>query len=95
MNSKEFLEENTVSYWESHQFENALTEDGEYIDIYDAIEYAKMYHEEQVKNSVVLADVSQQRELLVAMFKKMTQPQITMLEIGDYEKLADELLSNL
>ena len=38
--------------------------------------------------------VSQQRELLVAVFEKMTRPQITMLEIGDYEELADELLSN-
>lgn len=42
----------------------------------------------------VLSDVSQQRELLVAVFEKMTQPQITMLEIGDYQELADELLSN-
>ena len=38
--------------------------------------------------------VSYRRELLVAVFEKMTQPQITMLEIGDYEELADELLSN-
>ena len=38
--------------------------------------------------------VNYRRELLVAMFEKMTQQQVTMLEIGDYEKLADELLSN-
>lgn len=38
--------------------------------------------------------VNYRRELLVAMFEKMKQPQITMLEIGDYDKLADELLSN-
>lgn len=39
--------------------------------------------------------VSKQRELLIAVFEKMNSPQITMLEIGDYDKLADELLSNL
>jgi hypothetical protein len=46
----------------------------------------------KVRNT--LTDVNYRRELLVAMFEKMTQPQITMLEIGDYEKLADELLGN-
>jgi len=39
--------------------------------------------------------VSNRRELLIAVFEKMNRPQITMLEIGDYDKLADELLSNL
>ena len=48
------------------------------------------YHNEQLR----LYGVNYRRELLVEMFEKMTQPQITMLEIGDYEKLADELLSN-
>ena len=38
--------------------------------------------------------VSQQRELLVAAFEKMNRPQITMLEIGEYEELAKELLSS-
>ena len=46
------------------------------------------------KKQLLLHNVSQQRELLVAVFEKMTRPQITMLEIGDYEELADELLSN-
>ena len=43
---------------------------------------------------LVLFSVSQQRELLVAAFEKMNRPQITMLEIGEYEELAKELLSS-
>lgn len=46
-----------------------------------------------VKN-LSLSGVSQQRELLVAAFEKMNRPQITMLEIGEYEELAKELLSS-
>ena len=46
-----------------------------------------------IKKQLLLHNISQQRESLVAVFEKMTQPQITMLEIGDYEELADELLT--
>jgi len=49
---------------------------------------------ENTVDKLNLYAVSNRRELLVAMFQKMTQPQITMLEIGEYEKLADELLSS-
>lgn len=48
MESKEYLNKNTVSYYESHSFENALTEEGEYIDVDYVEEYAKLYHKEKV-----------------------------------------------
>jgi hypothetical protein len=80
MTPKEFIDENYFS----------LTIDckREINEIYQALkDYAKV-------EQLTLTDVNYRRELLVAMFEKMTQPQITMLEIGDYEKLADELLGN-
>ena len=50
---------------------------------------------DEAVSKLSLFSVSKQRELLIAVFEKMNRPQITMLEIGDYDKLADELLSNL
>ncbi len=50
MTPEQFLEEKTLSYWESHQFENALHEEGEYLKIDDAIEYAEIYHKSKVEN---------------------------------------------
>ncbi len=60
----------------------------------DIIEAMNKYHEAKLK-LLGIADVSNRRELLIAVFEKMNRPQITMLEIGGYDKLADELLSNL
>ncbi len=56
--AEDFLKNKTVSYWDSHQFDNALTEEGEYMDIDDVKEYAKLYHQEQIKNNVDLASVT-------------------------------------
>ena len=52
------------------------------------------FYKKEVTEQLILTDVSQQRELLITVFEKMNRPQITMLEVGEYEKLSDELLSN-
>ena len=57
MKAEDFFKNKTVSYWDSHQFDNALTEEGEYMEIDDVKEYAKLYHQEQIKNNVDLDNV--------------------------------------
>ena len=58
MKAEDFFKNKTVSYWDSHQFDNALTEEGEYMESDDVKEYAKLYHLEQFKNNVDLDDVN-------------------------------------
>ena len=55
MKAEEFLESRKKDHYFSHDI---IEEEGEYISIEDAQEYAELYHQEQVKNNVVLADVS-------------------------------------
>ena len=48
---------------------------------------------EAVNEALRIHDVVGQSEQLVAIFEKMNRQHITMLEIGDYDKLAKEMLS--
>lgn len=47
----------------------------------------------ETEKALVITDVSQQRELLIAAFERLDRPLLTMIEVGNYEEAVDELLS--
>ena len=57
-------------------------------------EKAKNYIKQLIElNLLNISDVSQQRELLIAAFERLDRTTLTMIEVGDYEKAVDEILS--
>lgn len=77
-----------------HGLHDALTDRQEIKDMMADIEtYAERYHQAKLKE-LGIANVVGQREQLAAIFEKMNRQHITMLEIGDYNKLAKEILSS-
>ena len=62
----------------------------------DAINYKELIQAllDWNEKQLTIPDVVGQSEQLAAIFEKMNGQHITMLEIGDYDKLAKEMLSS-
>jgi hypothetical protein len=50
--------------------------------------------QKQVKNNLVLADVSNRREMLIAFMEILTTEDLTQIEIAEFDNVANKFLGN-
>ncbi len=79
---------NTEEYYQALEVCNNA-KDYHNMDVMVARTYVRAY-DEAINYS---RSVSQHRELLIAVFERLDRTTITMIEIGDYDKAVDEILS--
>lgn len=72
MKAEQIIENNTVSYWESHH--STLTEEGEYVEIdyaYQAIELAKKEERERIIEELSQDSYNNQHSKAIGLIKQM------------------------
>lgn len=65
-----------------------------HLELRTAIDSLLIAYDQAVHQALSLGVVVGRSEQLAAIFEKMNRHHITMLEIGDYDKLAKEMLSS-